>query len=209
MEAGAGGDRVAADAAAPAPWSATATTSGCSGCTPDTQAAPDTLPLDRRELTEENFDEAYAALVGQYDKTVPTAGLSATLDRQKTARRDRLGVGARTAVPERERGTPSSTHSAGRTRRAADAAAAETIAASLHADPRLQRQLALLGPRGSTQDLRRRRSSSDVGQIGAEIACTYRQPGTRIRQGHVAPRRRPTSAAPTTGCCRTTSPRTS
>ena len=26
------------------------------------------LTLDRRELTEENFDEAYAALVGQYDK---------------------------------------------------------------------------------------------------------------------------------------------
>ncbi|HVZ38033.1 MAG TPA: toxin [Candidatus Kapabacteria bacterium] len=29
---------------------------------------PDTLALDRRMLTEENFDEAYAALVGQYDK---------------------------------------------------------------------------------------------------------------------------------------------
>lgn len=31
--------------------------------------APATLPLDRRELTEENFDEAYAALVGQYDRS--------------------------------------------------------------------------------------------------------------------------------------------
>jgi hypothetical protein len=39
------------------------------GLAPDSSAAPDTLPLDRRELTEENFDEAYAALVGQYDKT--------------------------------------------------------------------------------------------------------------------------------------------
>ena len=28
------------------------------------------LDLDRRELTEENFDEAYGALVGQYDKTL-------------------------------------------------------------------------------------------------------------------------------------------
>ena len=40
------------------------------GLTPDSNAAPDTLPLDGRELTEENFDEAYTALVGQYDKTV-------------------------------------------------------------------------------------------------------------------------------------------
>ncbi len=30
--------------------------------------APDTITIDRRELTEENFDEAYAALVGQYEK---------------------------------------------------------------------------------------------------------------------------------------------
>ena len=29
------------------------------------------LAADRRELTEENFDEAYGALVGQYDKAVP------------------------------------------------------------------------------------------------------------------------------------------
>ncbi len=30
--------------------------------------APDDLALDRTELTEENFDDAYAALVGQYDR---------------------------------------------------------------------------------------------------------------------------------------------
>ena len=40
------------------------------GLTPDSNAAPDTFPFDRRELTEENFDEAYSGLVGQYDKTV-------------------------------------------------------------------------------------------------------------------------------------------
>jgi hypothetical protein len=39
------------------------------GLDPD-QNAPDTLPLDRRELTEENFDEAFSALVGQYDKAL-------------------------------------------------------------------------------------------------------------------------------------------
>lgn len=35
---------------------------------PADQNAPDNITLDRRELNEENFDEAYNALVGQYDK---------------------------------------------------------------------------------------------------------------------------------------------
>jgi hypothetical protein len=37
---------------------------------PADQNAAETPGLDRRELTEENFDEAYNALVGQYDKTL-------------------------------------------------------------------------------------------------------------------------------------------
>jgi len=41
------------------------------GLTPDSSAASDKLTLDRRELTEESFDEAYGALVAQYDKPVP------------------------------------------------------------------------------------------------------------------------------------------
>jgi len=40
------------------------------GLTPDNNVVPDTFPLDRRELTEENFDEAYSVLVGQYDRAV-------------------------------------------------------------------------------------------------------------------------------------------
>jgi hypothetical protein len=42
------------------------------GASVDTTAVPDTFPTDGRELTEETFDEAYSALVEQYDKTVPT-----------------------------------------------------------------------------------------------------------------------------------------
>jgi hypothetical protein len=34
--------------------------------------APDTLAFDRRPLNEENFDEAFAALVGQYEKGIAT-----------------------------------------------------------------------------------------------------------------------------------------
>ncbi len=40
------------------------------GQTPDASTAPDKLPLDRRELTEDNFNDAYGALVGAYDKTI-------------------------------------------------------------------------------------------------------------------------------------------
>jgi hypothetical protein len=41
------------------------------GWQPEGPAPTDALPIDRRELTEENFDEAFAALVGQYEKPVP------------------------------------------------------------------------------------------------------------------------------------------
>jgi hypothetical protein len=41
------------------------------GQTPDSAAAPATFSLDRRELTEANFDDAYRALVGEYDLSVP------------------------------------------------------------------------------------------------------------------------------------------
>ena len=37
---------------------------------PGDQNAPDTFSLDRRELNEENFDEAFESLVGQYDKAL-------------------------------------------------------------------------------------------------------------------------------------------
>jgi hypothetical protein len=41
------------------------------GQAPDSTAAPSTFSLDRRELTEDNFDDAYSALVGEYDLSVP------------------------------------------------------------------------------------------------------------------------------------------
>ncbi|GHO71424.1 hypothetical protein KSC_103160 [Ktedonobacter sp. SOSP1-52] len=41
------------------------------GFSEDNTDVPDELPIDRRELTEDNFDEAYAALVDQYTRAVP------------------------------------------------------------------------------------------------------------------------------------------
>lgn len=40
------------------------------GLAPDETTAPATFPLDRRELTEDNFDDAYSALIGQYDQPI-------------------------------------------------------------------------------------------------------------------------------------------
>ena len=45
------------------------------GLKPDSNA-PDTFSLDRRELTEANFDDAYAALVSAYDKPVALQAFS-------------------------------------------------------------------------------------------------------------------------------------
>jgi hypothetical protein len=46
------------------------------GQQPDTNNVPDTLALDRSELTEENFDDTYQALVSQYDKTITIQNFS-------------------------------------------------------------------------------------------------------------------------------------
>jgi hypothetical protein len=43
------------------------------GTAADDQAAPEDIGIDRRRLTEENFDEAYEALVERYEKAVPVA----------------------------------------------------------------------------------------------------------------------------------------
>src|SRR6266568_4317490 len=40
------------------------------GQTPDSEAAPDTLPVNELELTEETFDDTYDTLVGQYDRAI-------------------------------------------------------------------------------------------------------------------------------------------
>ncbi len=47
------------------------------GQAPDGQLVPENLPLDRRNLDEASFDEAYAALVAQYDRELPIMSLPA------------------------------------------------------------------------------------------------------------------------------------
>lgn len=44
------------------------------GREPDRNLAPESLDLDRRELTAENFDEAYTILVGNYARDLPPLG---------------------------------------------------------------------------------------------------------------------------------------
>jgi hypothetical protein len=47
------------------------------GLTANPSTVPATFALDRSELTEENFDDTYAALVGQYDQKVGLQGYPA------------------------------------------------------------------------------------------------------------------------------------
>ena len=59
---------------------------------PADQNAPDTLALDRRELSEENFDEAYGALVGQYDKPLTLQALPALSITDGSSPRNQAGA---------------------------------------------------------------------------------------------------------------------
>ena len=45
------------------------------GLEADDEATPESLAPDRRELTEDNFDEAYGAFVEKYDKAINVQGL--------------------------------------------------------------------------------------------------------------------------------------
>jgi hypothetical protein len=47
------------------------------GKTPDATAVPDTLTADRRKLDEENFEEVYGALVGEYEQPIALQGYPA------------------------------------------------------------------------------------------------------------------------------------
>jgi hypothetical protein len=47
------------------------------GQAPDSAKAPDTFVPDRRDLTEASFDDAYSALVSEYDLTVPVQDYAA------------------------------------------------------------------------------------------------------------------------------------
>lgn len=59
---------------------------------PADQNAPDSVTLDHRELTEENFDEAYAALVAQYEKPLTLQGLPALRITAGTSPRNQSGA---------------------------------------------------------------------------------------------------------------------
>jgi hypothetical protein len=94
------------------------------GEAPDTGVAPDALAPDRRELTEDNFDETYAALVGQFDRTVPVSEYPALETKEEgrlhlhKGEHDELNEHADRALAARISGT-----------------GAETIAAALSAIP--------------------------------------------------------------------------
>ena len=139
------------------------------GVQPDTELVPDVVTADRRELNDENFDEAFAALVSQFDKTLamqaypPLAAASpATLSGIEGAGNLHL-----TASEGAELG-----HSIAARDGRVGAAVAETIAAILTFIPEFDVELAFWGLGGAT-NIFGGSKLSDAIKIGAEVARTY------------------------------------
>jgi hypothetical protein len=59
---------------------------------PDGTTVPDNFTLDRRELTEANFADAYSALVGEYDLAVPTLNYNKLQLAQATSPSNQAGA---------------------------------------------------------------------------------------------------------------------
>ena len=76
VEAGARGDRVSLLNTRPPPLSATSITSGSSGKRPTPRPCRTQSQPDRRKLTEENFDDAYSALVERIRQADEPASVS-------------------------------------------------------------------------------------------------------------------------------------
>ena len=139
------------------------------GLQPDSQLAPEVITPDRRELNEENFDEAFEALVEQFDRTLPIqeyppvpAASPATVSGIQGAGNLHL-----TATEAEELG-----HSIAARDARVGAATAETIAAILTFIPEFDIELEFWGLGGSS-NIFGGMKLSDAVKIGAEIARTY------------------------------------
>jgi hypothetical protein len=122
--------------------------------TPDSKVAPETLSLARHELTEENFDEAYNALVAQYDteQTVPMQAYAQLRLAGETSPTNQSGASGKGALylnsneaAELNRHLP-----AARDKRAASAAVS-TIASVLTYIPDFDAELAFWGLGASSE----------------------------------------------------------
>jgi hypothetical protein len=139
------------------------------GLQPDSELVPDVITADRRELNEENFDDAFGALVEQFDKTLTMQDYPS------------LGTASAGSIAGIEGGgnlhlSATEGEELGHTIAARDArvgaAVAETIATILTFIPDFDIELEFWGLGGSS-NIFGGAKLSDAVKIGAEIARTY------------------------------------
>ena len=141
------------------------------GQQPDSNA-PDALPLDRRELTEDNFDDAFQALVGQYDKPIAIQSFTALKLAGNTSPSNQSGAtGTGSLFLNTNEDSELNTHlPMARDARTA-ASALNTIAAVVTFIPELNADLAFWGLGAAIKVFGGSKLSDEL-KIGADIAQT-------------------------------------
>jgi len=142
------------------------------GLTPDDSLTPKAFPLDRRELNEENFDEAYSILVGQYEKAIPLLAypqLKLTGDSSPANQSNATGKGNLYLNANEDAELNSHLITARDTRLAASIA--DTLASVLTFIPEFNINLHFWGMGGSSKIIGGSKISDAV-KIGAEILRT-------------------------------------
>jgi receptor-binding and translocation channel-forming TcA subunit of Tc toxin len=145
---------------------------GLLGLTPDGGTAPDTLPLDRRELTEENFDEAFGALVGQYDKAIapqPYPTLTISGDSSPANRSGASGSGKLYLTPNEDKELNTHLPKARDYRR--DTLPLDVTSNVLRVFPDIHVNLAFMGL-GATTKVFSGEKLAEIARTGAEILRT-------------------------------------
>ena len=201
MEGGAGGDRGAADEPRARVCERYATTSACSA--PRTPTSTTLQPRLADELTEENFDDAYAELVGQYEQAGRPRSeyrkeARSAADRVRRRRRStRRRQARRDAAAQQERGRRAEHHPA-------DARDTSRTAAIAMQHRRHDARPSSRSSASTCTAGRRRRVEFGGNQLSkaAKYGADMRRQGGRRVQGPgraARPRWPATSAAPTTG----------
>jgi hypothetical protein len=142
------------------------------GVQPDAQLAPETLTPDRRELTEENFDETFASLVTQFDRVMPRQpdpAVSRSGASAPAAQSGAQGLGQMHLSVTESAEVNTHLPQARDTRR--DSAFAEIIATVLTFIPEFDAKLAFWGL-GAGSKIFGGSKMSDAIKIGAQVART-------------------------------------
>ncbi len=139
---------------------------------PEDKNAPEKLTLDHRELTEENFDEAYSTLVGQYDKQVTLQSFSRlTIAGGSSPAQQSGATGKGQLYLNTNEDAELNSHLPGARDSRLAASIADTLSAVLTFIPEFNINLHFWGM-GASSKVAGGSKLSDASKIGAEIART-------------------------------------